>query len=90
MRKAPYIMAGIVGGALIGVPAFFPMFHYWKLVYPDCASNQVDGQCGLATFIAFLNAAGGAIVVWGIAAFLLSWYLLRRQAHKATSTVITA
>jgi hypothetical protein len=86
MRKVLNIAAGVVGGALIAVGAFFPLFQFWKLLYPDCAPHQSDGQCGLATFLAVLNAAGCALVVWLIAAILLSWYLFRRQARKAAET----
>jgi hypothetical protein len=84
MRKALNIAAGIGGGTLVAIGVFFALDLLFKAAIPECAPNQIDGQCGLGTFLQLLYSAAGALVAWPIAASLLSWYLLRRQARNTT------
>jgi hypothetical protein len=82
MRKALCVFAGVLGGALVALGAFVVLMHFFQGVYPDCAPNQADGQCGLATFMDSLYAAGGALIVWPIVALLFSLCLLRWLVGK--------
>jgi hypothetical protein len=82
MRKTLNIVMGIAGGALVAIVTFIVLDYFFKGVIPDCAPNQIDGQCGLATFLQEIYSGAGAIVVWPIVAFFLSRYLLRRSARK--------
>jgi len=82
MQKVWRIFAGIAGGLVAAILAFRPLFYVFLQSYPDCAPNQVDGQCGLASFMDALYAAGVAALLWLVVGILLSRYLLRRLAHS--------
>lgn len=65
--KAVVAYVGIwFAGTLVSMPILFFVF---RLVYPDCAPGEADGQCGLATFMHMLLALFGAPVV-GLAGVL--------------------
>ena len=84
MQKVWRILAGTAGGLVAAVLVFRPLFHAFLRSYPDCAPNQVDGQCGLASFMDALYAAGVAVFLWLVVGILLSRYLLRRLARSHT------
>jgi hypothetical protein len=56
--------------------------------FPDCAPNQQDGQCGLASFMDLLYAAGFVTVLWIAVAIFLSRYLLKRFGGNRDRVVI--
>jgi hypothetical protein len=87
MQKVWRILAGTAGGFVAAVLAFFPLFYAFLRSYPDCAPNQVDGQCGLASFMDALYAAGVAALLWLVLGIFLSLYLLRRLARSHTPGV---
>ena len=82
MQKVWRIFVGIAGGLVAAILAFRPLFYAFLRNYPDCAPNQVDGQCGLASFMDALYAAGVAALLWLVVGILLSWFLLRRLARS--------
>jgi ABC-type branched-subunit amino acid transport system permease subunit len=86
VHKGLNILAGVLGGAPVALAAFLGLDHIFKAAIPDCAPSQVDGQCGLATFLQLLYSFAGALVVWPVAAFLLSLFLLRRQSRRTAQT----
>ena len=83
-EKVWRIFVGIAGGLVAAILAFRPLFYVFLRSYPDCALNQVDGQCGLASFLDALYAAGVAAFLWLVVGILLSRYLLRRLARIHT------
>ncbi len=78
MRRLRLIGLGIVGGAVVAILVFFPALSMFLHLSPDCTPHQVDGQCGLATFMDTLYAGGVSGVVGVVTAFLVSKYLLTR------------
>jgi hypothetical protein len=78
MRRFWLIFAGIVSGFVVAIAALRPLYYAFLQKYPDCAPNQQDGQCGLASFMDLLYAAGVAIVLWLVVAIFLSRHLMRR------------
>jgi hypothetical protein len=71
------------GGALAGFASFFVLNAYCKRTMPGCAPGQIDGQCGLATFMQVIYSAFGALIAWLIATSVITWYLWYRQAKIA-------
>lgn len=75
MRRFRLIGLGIVGGIVAAAALFVPAFAMFLRLSPDCKPQQIDGQCGLASFVDALYAAGVSCVLGVVAAFLLSKYL---------------
>jgi hypothetical protein len=69
---------GIAGGAIVAVIAFLILDQVFKATMPDCSPGQIDGQCGLATFLQEIYSLAGALAAWLLSSFLLSSFLLRR------------
>jgi hypothetical protein len=82
MRRLSLILAGILGGLVLAAMAIRPLYFLFLKEYPDCAPNQQDGQCGLASFMDLLYAVGVAGILWVLSAILLSLYLVRRFAPR--------
>jgi hypothetical protein len=78
MRRFWLIFAGIVSAFLAAIAALRPLYYIFLQNYPDCAANQKDGQCGLASFMDLLYAVGVAAVLWVVVAIVFSRYLLKR------------
>ena len=87
MYRFLLLLGGIAGGLLVAIAAYFPLFHIFVRMYPDCAPNQIDGQCGLATFMDALYAVGVASLVWLVVAIVLSRHVLRRLGSGRTREV---
>ncbi|MGA2808471.1 MAG: hypothetical protein ABSE87_10075 [Terracidiphilus sp.] len=82
VHKGLNVLAGVLGGTLPAAATFVVLNHIFKTTIPECAPNQIDGQCGLATFLQLLYSFAGALAVWPVAAFFLSLILLRRRARR--------
>jgi hypothetical protein len=81
LRKTVDIALGTGCGAVVAIFAFAILDRYFKATMPDCAPGQIDGQCGLATFLQVIYSLAGALLAWPIAAVLFARYLLRRSAR---------
>jgi hypothetical protein len=81
LRKTVDIALGTGFGAVVAIFAFAILDQYFKATMPDCTPGQIDGQCGLATFLQVIYSLAGALLAWPIAAVLFSRYLLRRSAR---------
>ena len=82
VQKGLHALAGVLGGTLLAVATFLALNHIFKTTIPECAPNQINGQCCLATFLQLLYSFAGALVVWAVSAFLLSLFLVRRWARR--------
>lgn len=51
----------------------------------DCSPGQIDGQCGLSTFVGLLYGAIGGIVVLACATVYTVVYFYRRRKNAAGS-----
>jgi hypothetical protein len=80
--KTLNVLLGIAVGALVAFVVGVLLYHALAAAHPDCAPKQTDGQCGLATFSNFVEALSGGVLAWLIAAWFLSFYLLRRLARR--------
>ena len=63
IRSVALILAfGLVCGAIMFIP------FYLSGKAGDCKPHDIDGQCGLSTFVGFLYGAiaGAASGIWGI------------------------
>jgi hypothetical protein len=54
MRRVWLILMGTAAGLLAAIATFSPVYYVVLNNYPDCAPNQRDGQCGLASFMDFI------------------------------------
>ena len=82
MRRFWCIIVGVVSGLVVAIAIFKPFYSLFLQAYPDCVPGQIDGQCGLASFMDLLYAAGCSFVVWLIVGFLTSYDLLRRVGRR--------
>jgi H+/gluconate symporter-like permease len=83
MRKVLNIAAGICGGGLVAIGAFYGLTSALISVNPGCAPNQIDEQCVFRPTADAVVGACAALLVWLVAAFFISRFLIRRQAQKA-------
>ena len=77
MRRLWCILTGVGSGLVVAIPVFKPLYFLFRQAYPDCAPGQIDGQCGLASFMDLLYAAGCAFVISMIVGFLTSYEMFR-------------
>lgn len=74
------LMAGAIG-VVVAALTYYPWFHLWMAVQPDCSPGQHDGQCGLTTFINAIFAIPCAGVT-GILAAIWIYKLVMRGTWK--------
>ena len=53
---------------------------------PDCTPGQIDGQCGLGSFLQIVYSFAGALLVWPIASLLLVFGVFRRPESNNRDT----
>ena len=82
MRRFRLIGLGIIGGIVATGVIFVPAFAMFLRLSPDCTPQQIDGQCGLASFMDALYAGGLSCALGAIAAFFLSKHLLSRPDRR--------
>ncbi len=51
----------------------------------DCAPHEIDGQCGLSTFVGFLYGVAGALVILVTCGVAIAIDALRRGRRRARS-----
>jgi hypothetical protein len=77
------VTAGFAGGAAIAGLVFLILDQIFKATMPDCSPGQTGSNCGFATFLQTAYSVAGALVVWPVAAFFVSRFLLKRAGRGA-------
>jgi hypothetical protein len=61
----------------ISIASFFPFFL--EGVAADCRPNQIDGQCGLSTFLGVLYGGGTSILLLIVGGIVLTLVHFRKK-----------
>lgn len=89
LSKWIIIIICILTGLAIGVASFFLALKFFLIIVPDCAPNQIDGQCGLATFLDMIAAFSVSVGIWLVSSIFLAWYWLRKKRKASNPSTIT-
>jgi hypothetical protein len=63
------VFLGLAISSFLGL-VFFVLL---KPFFPECSSHQVDGQCGLPTFLRELYSLGLVVISWPITSVLIAF-----------------
>jgi hypothetical protein len=69
---------------LISIASFFPF--YLEGIRGDCRPDQIDGQCGLSTFLGMLYGGGTSIAILIVGGIALA--IVHVQKRKAGEQAI--
>ena len=86
LNRALLVWSAICAAFLASVLSFCCLVLIFRFLMQDCAPGQIDGQCGLATFVALIFALFGALAVWVVASIAISIWLLRRKKRDGSES----
>lgn len=76
------LIAGWIGIVVCSVLVALAFVASGRLA--DCKPGQIDGQCGLSTFLGMLYGAAAGFAILTIGTALILWKVLaRRRARKS-------
>ncbi|MEO8869897.1 MAG: hypothetical protein ABI357_03600 [Granulicella sp.] len=82
VEKSLLFLKSLLIVAIVTAVVFAISFIAFHVAMPDCAPGQQDGQCGLATFLAFLYSFAPALT----ATLVTSVYLFVRNRRNRLSS----
>src|SRR5579885_1476360 len=80
--RRPLVALSAIGAALfVAALSFVCLLPVFMHHYPDCRPGNVDGQCGLGTFIAVVYALAISLAIWIFASLVFYFWFLWLRVH---------